>query len=201
MSLGGVPWQDYFQRVLAAKSVRNAQVLSVASGFICMLIAIPSAIVGYVAMHTDWSMVGKDDAWVVQNAELVFPMALQHLTPWLVALIGLGAIAAGVMSSVDASVLSTSGMFAHNVYQAFRCLDFWHVVKFHVGNIKIVPLYQVQRSGGSRWPKCFRHVQKCLFKVLNTYLARVLHPFVCLNPPHACLDFYSLDIQASSNTH
>uniref|UniRef100_A0A915HTL2 Uncharacterized protein n=1 Tax=Romanomermis culicivorax TaxID=13658 RepID=A0A915HTL2_ROMCU len=44
--LGGIPWQDYFQRVLAARSVRNAQLLSIIGGFFCLLLAIPPIIMG-----------------------------------------------------------------------------------------------------------------------------------------------------------
>ena len=42
---------------------------------------------------------------------------LRHLTPPLVAALGLGAVSAAVMSSVDASVLSASSMAAWNVYR------------------------------------------------------------------------------------
>ena len=44
-------------------------------------------------------------------------MVLQYLTPTWVSFIGLGAVSAAVMSSVDSSVLSASSMFAHNIYK------------------------------------------------------------------------------------
>ena len=50
-------------------------------------------------------------------AERTMPMVLQYLTPTWVSFIGLGAVSAAVMSSVDSSVLSASSMFAHNIYK------------------------------------------------------------------------------------
>ena len=51
---------------------------------------------------------------------LALPMVMQFLTPVPVAVIGLGAVSAAVMSSADSSVLSSSSMFARNVYQPLR---------------------------------------------------------------------------------
>lgn len=48
---------------------------------------------------------------------LVLASLLRHFTPPLVAALGLGAVSAAVMSSVDASVLSASTMAAWNVYR------------------------------------------------------------------------------------
>uniref|UniRef100_A0A915HT53 High-affinity choline transporter 1 n=1 Tax=Romanomermis culicivorax TaxID=13658 RepID=A0A915HT53_ROMCU len=74
--------------------------------------------VPYVAAYTDWDAIGYGYKNALENSQLILPLVLQHLTPTFVALLGLGAIAGGVMSSTDASVLSTSSMFCHNVYHA-----------------------------------------------------------------------------------
>ena len=42
---------------------------------------------------------------------------MQYLCPTAVSFVGLGAVAAAVMSSADSSVLSASGMFSRNVYR------------------------------------------------------------------------------------
>lgn len=47
----------------------------------------------------------------------MMPLVLQWLTPASISFVGLGAVSAAVMSSVDSSVLSASSMFAHNIYK------------------------------------------------------------------------------------
>ena len=47
----------------------------------------------------------------------MLPLALQCLTPDVVAFFGLGAVSAAVMSSTDSSMLSASSMIARNFYQ------------------------------------------------------------------------------------
>ncbi|CAG2208477.1 CHT1 [Mytilus edulis] len=77
MTLGTIPWQAYFQRVLSVRSGRQAQILSV---------------------------VGACSAVIL------------NFTPNVVAVIGLGAISAAVMSSMDSSILGSSSMFTYNIY-------------------------------------------------------------------------------------
>ena len=51
------------------------------------------------------------------DPRFIIPLVLQYLTPPVVAVIGLGAVSAAVMSSADSSMLSSSTMFAQNVYK------------------------------------------------------------------------------------
>jgi len=51
------------------------------------------------------------------ETSLILPLVLQYLTPTAVGIIGLGAVAAAVMSSADSSMLAASTMFAHNIYK------------------------------------------------------------------------------------
>ncbi|XP_061198071.1 high-affinity choline transporter 1-like [Saccostrea echinata] len=121
--LGGIPWQAYFQRVLSAKSAFNAQILSVMAGFGCIVLSIPSVLIGAIAANTDWNATRyatEDNKPVPIPPELVsniLPLVLQYLTPTWVSFFGLGAVAAAVMSSADSSILSASSMFARNVYK------------------------------------------------------------------------------------
>lgn len=55
-----------------------------------------------------------------KNYKLILPLVLQYLTPVPVAVIGLGAVSAAVMSSADSSILAASSMFARNVYKNIR---------------------------------------------------------------------------------
>lgn len=108
---GGIPWQVYFQRVLAAKNEEVAMRLSIGAGFICLLAAIPAILIGMIANTTDWSIFGVQ----FNNPSLSLPLVIRYLTPSWVAVVGLGAILAAVTSSMDSSMLSASSMFSWNI--------------------------------------------------------------------------------------
>ncbi|XP_020496719.1 high-affinity choline transporter 1-like [Labrus bergylta] len=121
--LGGIPWQVYFQRVLSASSATYAQVLSFLAAFGCLVMAVPSVLIGAIGASTDWnqtsygSLAPKDK----DQSDMILPIVLQHLCPPYISFFGLGAVSAAVMSSADSSILSASSMFARNIYQlAFR---------------------------------------------------------------------------------
>nr|KAG5689871.1 hypothetical protein BaRGS_002382 [Batillaria attramentaria] len=52
------------------------------------------------------------------QSSMVLPLMLKEFTPDAVSIIGLGAVSAAVMSSMDSAVLGSSSMFTHNVYKA-----------------------------------------------------------------------------------
>lgn len=112
--LGGIPWQVYFQRVLASADAKTAVRLSYIAGIGCLLMAVPAVIIGAAGAVADWSTTPLGPP---PEPALVLPYVLQYLTPPAVATIGLAAVAAAVMSSVDSSILSASSMFVWNVYR------------------------------------------------------------------------------------
>ncbi len=112
--LGGIPWQVYFQRVFACQTATQAMLLSILAGVGCMALAIPSILIGVIGADVDWA---ATSAGQTPPPAMVLPFVLRYLTPPFVATIGLAAIAAAVMSSVDSSLLSASSMFAWNVYR------------------------------------------------------------------------------------
>lgn len=114
LMLGGIPWQVYFQRVLACKDGKTARLMSFVAAGGCIIMAVPAVIIGAIGATTDWSALGIA---APENAAMILPYVLQHLTPPIIATIGLGAVAAAVMSSVDSSILSVSTMFVWNVYR------------------------------------------------------------------------------------
>lgn len=115
---GGIPWQGYFQRILSIRSTAVATTLSVASMFGCLILAVPSVLIGVVARATDWAAVeGLNKTVTAEDGSSVLPLVLRYLTPQWVSFIGLGAISAAVMSSADSSILASSSMFSRNVYK------------------------------------------------------------------------------------
>ncbi|KAM8977432.1 high affinity choline transporter 1 [Pelodytes ibericus] len=121
--LGGIPWQAYFQRVLSASSATYAQVLSFLAAFGCLLMAVPSILIGAIGASTDWNQTdyGLPDPQFRNETDMILPIVLQYLCPAYISFFGLGAVSAAVMSSADSSILSASSMFARNIYQvSFR---------------------------------------------------------------------------------
>ncbi len=114
--LGGIPWQVYFQRVLACRDDRTAVGLSLLAGVGCLVLALPSVVIGMVGSTVDWTpFLGE-----TPEPAMILPYVLRYLTPPLIGTLGLCAIAAAVMSSVDSSILSASSMFAWNIFRPLR---------------------------------------------------------------------------------
>ena len=114
LMFGGVAWQVYFQRVLSAKNETTAVWLSILAGVVCLIAATPAVIIGIVGSVANWESFGVSS---IENYAVTLPYVMRYLTePW-VATVGLGAIAAAVMSSVDSSILSASSMASWNVYR------------------------------------------------------------------------------------
>ncbi|KAA3681388.1 uncharacterized protein DEA37_0010604 [Paragonimus westermani] len=77
LTCGGIPWQVYFQRVLSSKSARSAQILSYVASLGCIIMAVPSVLIGAVGASTDWNMTDFTGAanWTAtsEGAKLVLP--------------------------------------------------------------------------------------------------------------------------------
>lgn len=114
--LGGIPWGVYFQRLLACPDEHTAKKLSIHAGIVCMIFAIPPALLGMVGAITDWSAFGVQ----APEGSMVLPYIFKYLTPYWIGLLGASVVAAGVMSSVDSSILSASYMFVWNVLIPFN---------------------------------------------------------------------------------
>ncbi len=113
---GGIPWQVYFQRVLSSRDPKTAVRLSVIAGFVCFAAAIPAIMIGIIGSAVpSWESFGAEGP--PAESALILPYVIRYLTPGVLATVGLGAIAAAVMSSVDSSILSASSMASWNVYR------------------------------------------------------------------------------------
>lgn len=81
--------QGYFQRILSIKSTSVATTLSISAMFGCLILAVPSAVIGVVARATDWSAVpGYNRSFTTDDGNAALPMVLRYLTPQWVSFVG-----------------------------------------------------------------------------------------------------------------
>ncbi|XP_077534312.1 high-affinity choline transporter 1-like [Haemaphysalis longicornis] len=119
-SLGGIPWQVYFQRVLGCKNDFNAKMISFVAAIGSFAMAVPAAVIGATAKTTNLTALGYAGPWPLSDGDgaRVLPLAIQYLAPGSVSVLGLVGVTAAVMSSADSSMLSASAMITRNIYHA-----------------------------------------------------------------------------------
>ncbi|XP_013389088.1 high-affinity choline transporter 1-like [Lingula anatina] len=120
--LGGIPFQPLFQRVLAVKTIRKAQIVCYAGAVGTVLGTIPPVLLGLAAASSNWTETAYEGTIPIpqEDKKFICSLVLQYLCPFVVSMFGLGAMSAAVMSSADSLILSSSSLFSGNVWRVLR---------------------------------------------------------------------------------
>ncbi|XP_075967818.1 high affinity choline transporter 1-like isoform X5 [Anarhichas minor] len=119
MAIGGICYQAFYQRVLSTATDAQAKITCYAAAVLCPILAIPSLVIGAAAASTNWNETsyGSPSPYEQGKAGMILPIALQHLCPFYISLIGMGALASSVMSSVDSALLSSASQLGRNIFK------------------------------------------------------------------------------------
>ncbi|XP_067679592.1 high affinity choline transporter 1-like [Haliotis asinina] len=115
---GAIPWQAFYQRVLACRTAQVARVSIALASVLVIVLGVPPLIMGAIGAATDWNQTSYEGT-IPLSPEMqssILPLVLNYLCPLPVSMVGLGAISAAVMSSADSVNLAASSVAAKNIY-------------------------------------------------------------------------------------
>ncbi|KAK7490861.1 hypothetical protein BaRGS_00017917 [Batillaria attramentaria] len=116
--MGGLPWQVYYQRVLACKNYKIARNSTIMCAVFSFFLSLPPAFIGIAGAAADWNqtLYTGEVPLPESRRSFVLPLAMQYLCPLPVSIIGIGAVSAAVMSSADSCILASASVFTKNIY-------------------------------------------------------------------------------------
>lgn len=112
LMLGGIPWNCYFQRVLACATPTRAQWHSIFAGLLTIALTVPPLLLGVCVFAYGWPP--DLAARLAGQPADALPLLLKYMVPPAAGLLGLGAIVGAVTSSFSSSILSAASMFGWN---------------------------------------------------------------------------------------
>ncbi|XP_037638754.1 high-affinity choline transporter 1-like [Sebastes umbrosus] len=183
LSIGDLGFQDFHQRTLSASSSATAKLRCYAAAFLIPTFGIPPVLIGAVAASTDWNLTsyGSPPPFERGQTGLILPLSLQHLTPPAVSVIGIGAVAAAVMSSTDSALLSAASIFTSNIYTKILR------TKASENEIKWVIRIAVVFFGLAGTSLTFLHTGVMAFWVLGGEIA-----YIMMFPQLVCVLFFDI---------
>ncbi|XP_070848718.1 high-affinity choline transporter 1-like [Chaetodon trifascialis] len=119
LAIGGICYQAFYQRVLSIATDTQAKITCYTAAVLCPILGIPSLIIGAAAASTNWNQTtyGSPSPYEQGKSGAILPITLQHLCPFYISLVGVGALTAAVMSSVDSALLSASSQLGRNIFK------------------------------------------------------------------------------------